>query len=53
MSVVVSADTPFRLQGASPKTVTIFSTNVPGTATTIQQYGPRFVTPVNVPPPLP
>jgi hypothetical protein len=47
-----SGQTPNRLQGTSPKTVTIYSTNVSGTATTIQQYGPRFVTPANVPPPL-
>jgi hypothetical protein len=43
------AQTVFGLQGMPGAPATIFSTNVPGTATTISQYGPRFVTPANVP----
>jgi hypothetical protein len=43
------AQTAFGLQGMPGAPGTIFSTNVPGTATSITQYGPRFVTPANVP----
>jgi len=43
------AQTVFGLQGMPASPATIYSTNVPGTATTITQYGPRFVTPTNTP----
>ena len=43
------AQTAFGLQGMPGAPATIFSTNVPGTATNITQYGPRFVSPANVP----
>jgi hypothetical protein len=43
------AQTVFGLQGMPGVPATIYSTNVPGTATNITQYGPRFVTPANVP----
>jgi hypothetical protein len=45
--------TTFRLQGMSPTPATIFSTNIQATPNTISEYGPRFVAPANVPPPLP
>jgi hypothetical protein len=47
------AVTDFGLQGMPGSPATIYSTNVNGTPTTITQYGPRFVTPANVPTPLP
>jgi hypothetical protein len=46
-----SAQTHFDLQG-TPSPVLGYSTNVDFTASTITQYGPRFVTPANLPAPL-
>ena len=43
------AETVLGLQGMPGAAATIFSTNVPGTASTIGEYGPRFVAPVNIP----
>jgi hypothetical protein len=43
------AQTVFGAQGLNGAPLTIYSTNVPGTASTILQYGPRFVTPVKIP----
>jgi hypothetical protein len=45
------AQTLMGLQGGAAPILS-YSTNVPGTASTIAQYGPRFVTPANLPAPL-
>jgi hypothetical protein len=45
------AQTLMGLQGGAAPILS-YSTNVPGTASTIGQYGPRFVTPANLPAPL-